>query len=254
MLRKFLAGLIALVLICAGPRVDAWYADTGGQLQGFHVGGSSAPLSIVNTATYNNGDTAATSHNVTLPSSLVSGNAILIFCGINATPTVTDPGGWTVTLSTTSTDTWRIYSKISNGSEGATVTVGLDTSQRMGCAAYQVAGNRNGVTSSEIELSTASNANTATPNPPSLSPAWGSAENLWFAIAFQADTNTAITTYPTNYSLNQLYGSTGTGAGGQGSGAVVAARLLTATSEDPGTFTFTSAKNRSAYTLAVRPQ
>lgn len=210
-------------------------------------------LAIVNSASYTNGDTAATSHNVTLPSSIVSGNLLLLFCGINGTPTVTDPTGWTVTLSATNTDTWRIYSRIADGSEGATVTVGLSASNRMGCAAYQISGNQNGTSSSEIAISSASNANTANPDPPSLTPSWGSAANIWIAVCFSADSNSNLSSYPTNYSTEQVNGKNGTGAGGGGTGATIAARALTATSEDPGTFAWDSAKQRSAYTLAVRP-
>lgn len=256
-MKRILAPLFALCLL-----VSSIGARAGFVLDPFTAfPPASTSLAIVSTATYNNGDATSSSHNVTLPGSLVSGNLLIVMCGINNPPTITDPGGYTVTLSATSTDAWRIYTKISDGTE-TTMTLALSAARAVGCASYQVSGNRNGTTSSEIAISSASNANTANPDPPSLTPSWGSAANLWFAISFQADSNTAITTYPTSYDFSscpggtcgQLYGSNGTGSGGAGTGAVSSARLLTATSEDPGTFTFSNGKVRSAYTLAVRPQ
>jgi len=247
-MRKLLSAVLALCLLVTTAAASGLLIDP------YRYGGGSPPASLAIAATNSYFDaTGSTTHNVNLPSGIASGNLLMVFCEFNATSTVTDPSGWAVTLSAVNTDTWRIYSRIANGSEGSTVAVTLSNAQRAACLSYRITGNRNGVTSSEIEVSSAVNATTATPDPPSLSPAWGSAENLWFAVAFVSDGNYGpVTAYPTNYSLSQL--DQGTTTGGNGGGVTIGVRLLTASSEDPGTFTTTTSRIRSTYTLAVRPQ
>lgn len=210
-------------------------------------------LSIASTATYAESVGNVSNHAVTLPSGIVSGNLLLVFFACNTGATLTDPSGWTVLVSKTNTDLFRVYAKIASGSEGSSVTVALSSNQRAGATAYRITGNRNGVSTSEIAVSTAVDETTTTPNPPSLTPSWGAAENIWITASFVMDTNyTGTPTYPTNYSLGQLEGKGGTA--GNGSGVCTAARLLNAATEDPGTFTFNASKARSSYTLAIRPQ
>lgn len=223
-------------------------------LNPYRFGGGSPPasLAIADTATPYIQDTAGTSHDLTLPPNIASGNLLLLVVCINSAPTVTDPSGFTSILSRVNTDTFRVYAKIATGSEGGTINLGTGNNQRVVSAAYRITGNRNGVTSSEIEISSAVDATTANPDPPSLTPTWGSAENLWIPIQFSVDGNYTLTGYPSNYTLGQL--SPDTVAGSAGCGFSMAGRLLTATSEDPGQFTTDTSRARSSYTLAIRPQ
>lgn len=208
-------------------------------------------LSIAATNTYSDNTGSVSSHPVNLPSGITAGDLLLLFVAINSNPTVTDPSTWTPLVSAVNSDTFRIYAKIASGSEGSTVTVGLNSNQRVAAVAYRITGARNGVTSSEIAVSSAVTGSSATPDPPSLTPSWGSAENLWIAVTFASDSSFTFSSYPTNYSLGQ--NNVQPGAAGNSSAVSVAARLLTGTSEDPGVFTTVTARTRSTYTLAVRP-
>lgn len=209
-------------------------------------------LAIAATNTYSKSDTGINSHPINLPAGIASGDLLLVFAVFNAAPTVTDPSGWSVLASNNSSgDVARIYAKIADGSEGATVTVTLSGNQRAHAASYRITGNRNGVTSSEIAVSTAVDADTATPDPPNLTPSWGSAENLWIAVDLCSSSAFTFSGYPTNYSLGQLNAQSGNN--NNATAVSVAARLLTATSEDPGSFTTVTSRPRSTYTLAVRP-
>lgn len=209
-------------------------------------------LAIAATNTYSKSDAGISSHPINLPAGIASGDLLLVFAVFNGGPTVTDPSGWSLLASNgASGDAARIYAKIADGSEGATVTVTLSGNQRAHAASYRITGNRNGVTSSEIAVSTAVDANTATPDPPSLTPSWGSDENLWIAVDLCASSAFTFSSYPTNYSLGQLNAQSGNN--NNANAVSVAARLLTATSEDPGSFTTVTARDRSTYTLAVRP-
>lgn len=211
-------------------------------------------LAIGSSNTYSNNSGTVASHPVNLPTGISAGNLLLMFFIANGSPTVTDPSGWSLLASgaTPGTyDTIRLYGKIASGSEGATETVALSANNRASAITYLVTGNRNGVTSSEIAVSAVNEQGSGiNHDPPNLTPSWGSEENLWFAIAFCQDGAMTWSAYPTNYSLGQNAVNTGSG---NGNAVAAAARLLTATSEDPGAFTTVTNRQRSSFTLAVRP-
>ena len=85
------------------------------------------------------------------------------------------------------------------------------------------------------------------PNPPSLTPAWGSADTLWLAVAAD-DGNTAITAGPASYTnfQNDRWANT------NGVGIASARRNNTTATEDPGTFTMTT-EQWGAGTIAINP-
>lgn len=209
-------------------------------------------VAIAATNTYSDNTGSVSSHPINLPASISAGQLLVVFAAFHGTPTVTDPAGWTVLVSKVNADTYRVYAKIASGSEGATVTVDLSGNARASAVSYRITGAQtvDPPTSSEISVSTAVDASTATPDPPNLTPSWGSAENLWVAVTFSSDGNFTFSSYPTNYTDGQQNVQTG---GGTGNAVSVASRLLTATSEDPGTFTTVTSRSRSTYTLAVRP-
>jgi hypothetical protein len=208
-------------------------------------------LAIADLNTYSL-DSAVNSHAVNLPPNIVAGDLLLMFFVINGGPTVTPASGWTELATSNNGDTFKIYARIADGSEGATATFTNTGNQRATAVTYRITGARtvSPPTSSEIAVSSAVQASTATPDPPSLTPSWGSAENLWIAVTFSTDGGFTFNSYPTDYTLGQQNVQTD---GGSGNAVSVAARLLTATSEDPGTFGTTTSRNRTTHTVAVRP-
>lgn len=206
---------------------------------------------VADTAVYSQ-NTAVTSHSVTLPANIAAGNLLLMFLVVNGNSTViTDPTGWSPLTTLDDDDQVVIYGRIADGSEGATATVTLGTAQRATAITWRVTGARNGLTTSEIAISSAVVASVATPNPPPLTPSWGSEENLWVAVSFWFDSNYVFSSYPTNYTVAQF--NQNTGSSSNSNGIMIAGRLLTASSEDPGTFTVSSAaKQNATYTLAIR--
>lgn len=109
--------------------------------------------------------------------------------------------------------------------------------------------------SSGIAVSSVVSGSTLTPDPPSLTPSWGSNKNIWFAVDWYGDSNTTFggltSDYPANYTLNQLFEKNG--GGSTGMLLAIAARMLTAASDDPGVFTHTgAAKGCDAQTIAVK--
>lgn len=134
-----------------------------------------------------------------------------------------------------------VYERVATGTESGSFNMTLTSAQIGIWRMVHMTGTNN---ASVAAISGGSAVTTATPDPPSLTPAWGSADDLWFALAASADGRTTLTTPPTNYG-NQFSDNT-TGTTG-GLGLSSARRELTAATEDPGTFTL----SRSAATIAV---
>jgi hypothetical protein len=181
-----------------------------------------------------------------------------MFVGLDGSTDRLTHTGWTSLAESTSDSEYRyILGRIADGTEGATASFTSSATESCSANTYLITGNRNGLTSSEIAVSSVVNytSTTTTADPPSLTPSWGSAENLWFGLVITNDSNiTSIVSYPTNYDLGQLTNINGSGGGGNSRQAIMsAARLLTASTEDPGAFTWTTARRAGAYTIAVRP-
>jgi len=89
------------------------------------------------------------------------------------------------------------------------------------------------------------------PDPISLSPTGGSKEYLWIACYAADDQYSWTSAYPTDYTYHQ---NTKAGNNPGGAACGIAARILTATSENPGTFTlYGGAEQWEAGTIAIYP-
>ena len=127
--------------------------------------------------------------------------------------------------------------RIADGTEGSSVTFDHPGSSDKAHIAYHIKGN-----SSSAPQITNDNRDGTDPNPPNLTPSWGSKSTLW--IAGTANEQVATTGDPTNY-INGLGGSLTRFIR-------CAERLLVATSENPGVFTATI-DDHIAFTIAIEP-
>lgn len=193
---------------------------------------------------------SGTTHNVTMPATVSSGELLLAFFTNDANSTVTTPSGWSriITGVRTTQATGSVYAKKATGSEGGTTVNFLTNASRAASAnVYRVQG-WNGDLGGVVANSVDPGGTTAAPNPASLTTSWGSANNLWFAYA--AGSTWATTTYPGSYTG----GTTSTGGSGTtGASTATAQRAVAAATEDPGAFAMTSAQNGMAFTVAVQP-
>lgn len=185
-----------------------------------------------------------------MPATVNAGDRLVMLLAPASSSQGNTPSGWT-TLYEASTSI-AAYEKIADGSEGGTTAGITQASGRWAAQVYRLTG------CSQLTASAVSTASTATnnaaPNSNSVTPAWGSAENLW--ISFTAfghffGTNRTISTWPTNYT------STTTADANNAGGEVAAGsgyRLLTASSEDPGAFALSGTiQGWRAITIAVPP-
>lgn len=214
---------------------------------------ASSPPSVA-TVAGNNQNANATTHTVTLPSGVTDGDLLLVFMsfdGTFATPP-TWPGGWTQIISEDHTAGdpryVQIYCRVASG-EAATFDVSTGAaSERSAHTAYRITGFHSGGCAS-VEALHATGTDTS-PDPPELTPSWGSANNLWFAFAGHNDGSVTVSGYPSTYTNGRNDRADSTA----GIGIGTAYKTGTATSDNPGTFTISSSMYWVAITAAVRPQ
>lgn len=203
--------------------------------------------------------TATTAHAVTMPSTVNSGDLLMVLFSNDGNATVTTPSGWTAPSAPNNTQVrgtaarGSVFIKVAAGTEdGTTVDFATSASEEAEAQVYRIkAGDWYGTTAGvEVANGGDPGATTTTPDPPALNPGgWGTENTLWIAYA-AGSSYTATTTYPTNYTsgVHEL-SNTGTG----GASASSATRESNTASENPGTFTMSTNSDGIAFTIAIRP-
>lgn len=205
------------------------------------------------------GDTAATSHSVTLPTPIAAGALLMVFGRVAAAGAVAvTGGGWTIVQDSTdgSDDVtfWMYRNALAAGSEGATTITVTHGSAKM--VAWSIAvlyaqhPSVQAPQSSAVAIGT-----TTTPNPTTCTPTGGAKDYLWIWFGAWDGEQTLSKAAPTNYT-DRADISTGTG------GAVTVNcqmkggdRQLNAASEDAGACGTLSAAPAgwTAWVIAVHP-
>src|SRR5262245_33396418 len=200
-------------------------------------------------ATNSNNGATGTSHTVNLPAGISAGDVIVVIAGSNAgsTSSFTWPAGWEIGEQLSSDRVLSVAARIATGSEGSSVNITSAASCAPVFIAYRITG-AHGSTIPEVAFT--AQVNTATPDPPSITPSWGSADNLFIAATSRASSN-GTPVYPSGYTGSQINQTSLSGA----TACQMASRNLTAGSENPGTFSYTGgvSANSIAATIAVRP-
>lgn len=181
-----------------------------------------------------------TSHTITLPSGIIATDLILILLSFSSSPGTLTLSGFSAigTTDTVGSATIAEFFKSATGAEGASVSLTTQNSCAVSYICYRIRGWQG-----TPEKGTASGAASANADPPSVTPSWGSDADLF--IATFGDGGLIIgTVAPTNYS-NLLTGTS------SGSAISAAQRNLTASSDNPGTFT-SSSTSWVAQTIAIR--
>lgn len=208
--------------------------------------GASASASLIAIEATNTSSTSAagTSATVNLPASIAAGDLLVVLVESR------DPGtgaisGFSSLARDNGTNAYlQLFYKTATGSEGATVTWTSSNSVQSAHASLRISGWQG-----TPEKGTAVTGSTDNPNPPSITPSWGSARTLF--IAAFGSTGTAVASgAPTNYS-----GLLTAASSGSNNVAInVATRVTTASSDDPGALTATlSGATWVSQTFAIRP-
>lgn len=198
--------------------------------------------------------TDQTSHTVTMPSGVVSGDLIISIISVDETPTITWPAGWTRLAelqNTTLTGTMSAAYRQADGTEGASITVTTSSAQESTHVTYRILGAQD-VAIQPPEAAIA----TGTPAPvrpcPILTPTGGTKTYLWIA-AVGLNTITPILnfqgTVPPNYGNTLLVNPTSDGWAEMSSD-----RSSRAASESPGNYTGPSSPGWVTITIGVHPK
>ena len=193
-------------------------------------------------------------HTITTPAGVVAGDLLIAFIGLE---NLTSPAGQFSGLSDGFTEikdkttggtagaSLGVFFKVSDGTEGANITVTSVDAERAAHCMYRIS-NHNPSIAPEITAG-ASGLSTA-PDPDSLSPAGGIKDFLYMVFAGYNKDDFAITAFPTDYDDNQINHAMFSGAT-----IGIATRNLTIATQDPGVFTMSGSEEWQAFTLAVHP-
>jgi hypothetical protein len=211
---------------------------------------------VVQSRAESNVTTAGTSHVVTLPSGVVSGDLVILFIGHAVSCTFNALTGWTELVDTAAANAEKIIYRLCDGTEGATVTFTSSASTKAAYLAWRISGALNPATQAP-ELSTVATGTSNVPDATAVTPTGGSKDYLFLTACVQAgeqaDDDTWANTAPTNYT--NLIQKTTAVAGTAATNCEVAGaeRLLTASTENPGSFSVDLATAWRAWTIAVHP-
>ncbi len=211
----------------------------------------SGTFPTVNDALTQTFTSTSNTHNVNMPSTVNSGDLLIIYFGSDNT-IVTTPSGWTLEFSGTpdSFAELNVYSKVADGTEGGTsVNVQTSGSVRASSNVYRITdyfGNASGI---EVSGTTGDSIN---PNSPSLSPSWGSEDTLWISGFGAGPGADNIATYPSSYT-NGIFIRSGSSGVNEHYSAGSARRELATATENPGQFGLSASDHWGAATIAIRP-
>lgn len=220
--------------------IDAYRFGGGGG-----GGGTPTLLSVTQSAFNSN----TTSHAVQMPATVNAGDLLVVGVMIAAETYPIAASGFTSIGSSGRATSIKVqyFYKIAAGTEGGT-TVDFSTSP----SAIRMVAQVHRIQSGTFHASTApqgqfDNGNSNTPNPPNLSPSWGSASTLWL-IGTGVTGASSVSSFPT---ANNNNSQAGTG----GALRVIASctDATVAASLDPGTFGIASSLDWVAATIGIRP-
>lgn len=181
-----------------------------------------------------------TSQSVNLPATIVSGDALLLFAGIDGSATASATG-WTNIYSDPTHSVLKKDSVADGTEDSGTVSVTVTANEKGAWISAAITGWYEDM--SAIEAATIA----VGANPNSVTASWGADDNLFIACG-GCSSGTTVTGYP--YADNNQYFATGA-LGGDGTVAICSDELTTASS-DPSAFTSGVALTRTG-TLVIRP-
>lgn len=200
--------------------------------------------------TWNNGTGTATSHNNTMPPTVLL-NDLLIVMAVGYTNGAWDvgPGSWVrMFVKHASTLDATIYYKWADGTEGGTTVVFTTTNVATPDFANFCIKDADILTNPEVGTASTASSNSA-PDPPTVSPSWGAADNFFMSFMGWRAGTTNLSVWPTNYTIDQQQDAVGAAAS---PGVAGAGYQVNASSDNPSAGTLSSIAVWIANTLVIK--
>lgn len=190
--------------------------------------------------------------NVNLPPSILNGDELLILLGINDTPDVTGPAGWTLVNDSFLQNFGRamLWRRTSDGTDGASALFILSSAQAGSAQCYQIRGPLERI---ELEFEVVG-AQTTNPNPPVLITSWnGSGDRtIWIAAVISGDDDVPTLGYPVGFT-DGIDTPCGRIPSNNECARVASARLIDNNGvQNPSIFTLDSTERTASYTIGLR--
>ncbi len=197
-------------------------------------------------------------HVISMPATVDVGDLLLLLICMNTSTTITTPSGWTELFLNAYDGNGEgiVYGKDAIGNEdGTTVdvvhTVGVDAGSHAAQTYRIAASSWGGDLATDVDVGTVATGTSDSPDPPSVSAGWGSADNLFIEVVCATDDDATASSYSTSYS-NGVDSISGAGVNA-GQTAASARRELAASSDDPGTATLSESEAWMANTIVIEP-
>ncbi len=195
-------------------------------------------------------DIIATPGTINLPSGITSGDMLFMIIQWKANTSSFSSFSQTWVQEMDSNVTGRrimMFSRVADGTEGLTTTLTLSASPNfLGAICWRVSG------CSSVEVGTAATGTSTSPDPPSLTPSWGSDDTLWASFVGVND-NRQTYTPNSNYnrSLTTAMGKSSSDSTGQE--LFLSAHRETKTTENPGVGILSGSIAWTTQTIAFQP-
>lgn len=198
--------------------------------------------------------TAATTHAVDMPATVAAGDLLLMFFTCFGPNSITTPTDWTqIYKKVDGSGAGACYAKDAVGDEdGTTVDVVVGSSVRATAQVYRIAASSWFGDLAGVEAGTAVSSSSSTPDPPSVTASWGSADNLFIESAHYQDDDATVSSYSTNYS-NGTRTACGSATANTNATTATARRELASDTDDPGTITLSQSEGWTSNTVVIRP-
>lgn len=197
-------------------------------------------------AVYSSATASKTTHDIAVPASVASGDLLLVVAAIDGIAGTPSMPGFTVLIHDTGSSQrlWVAY-KIADGTESGTITLTTPIEQ-CGAQMWRITAWHG---TAAPEGASVDGGSSASEDPPSLTPSWGSADTLWIACFAINGGHGGITTWSLPDNQYQL---DSTGSSGSVGFAVCSDELAQATL-DPVTFVSSAGQFWTSGTIAIRP-
>lgn len=197
-----------------------------------------------------------TSHTVSLPSGIASGNLLVFVMSLGSTTAgaTTLPSGWTTPVGSTGGGiAMRASFKIATGSEGSSMSVSFANSTTLTGVVYRITGNRSGTTQSTDWSGTLESlASSTAPNPASYTIGHGASANLYLATLGWSGTGSSLSSYPSGYTTGQLTTRSTATSSYVNIAAAARRNINIVTSEDVGAWGLNVANTSLSFIIALR--